>query len=386
MGQNILLVDDEKAVLKALQRSLAASRFNIFLAENGAAALDIMAGQPIDIIISDMRMPRMDGHQLLRQVKDLYPATARLILSGYAEEKTVIRAMLDGSCKMYLMKPWDNQQLTTIISQLLTTREILSGQPLRTVIDQLASLPTLDEAYKTTIGRLTGDADIRQIAASIEQDQPTAAKILEISSHAFCGLKPGSVAQALSYLGLTALRGLILAACCQPADGSGLSGHTVWRQSCLTNRLVGSLHRRLLGRPVADAAVTAGLLADIGRLLAVDQFPDRYRDLAAAQNPAVTLSDRERQSLGASHQEIGGYLLDRWNLPQPIIECTLFHHDPLSENILDRQLVALVHVAGHYAGQALGASLTDKLDPRVFGLLGTDQPACEAIIAEILAK
>lgn len=384
MGKNILLVDDEKAVLRALQRSLAASRLNLFLAADGAAALDILAEQPIDLIISDMRMPKMDGHQLLRLVKERYPATVRLILSGYSEEKTVTRAMLDGSCKMYLMKPWDNRQLSALVNKLLATKETLLDSRLAAAVGQLVSLPPIVQAYNKVIDCTEADADIRKIAADLEKDQSTAAKIIQLGNQAFLGIQPGSVAHTLSYLGLTALRGVLLAACCQPEDGGGDTPglQTLWRQSCLVNRLVGGLHRRLLGRQVADAAVAAGLLSDIGRLLAYGQFPDRYAGPAANPSPEAAFCDREQQILGVGHQEIGGYLLDLWNMPQPIIESALYHHNPLSENIIDRELVALVHIADHYVGRALGA----PLDQRVFALLGTERAACEVIINEILAK
>jgi YesN/AraC family two-component response regulator len=87
MTYSILLVDDEAAILRAFQRAMRDPDWDIFLAQDGLEALAILAKQKIDIIISDMRMPKMNGYQLLQQVKVLYPATTRLVLSGFSEER-----------------------------------------------------------------------------------------------------------------------------------------------------------------------------------------------------------------------------------------------------------------------------------------------------------
>jgi DNA-binding NtrC family response regulator len=91
LGKSILFVDDERPILNTLQRTLRGSEFDVFIAADGQTALELLDREPIDIIVSDMRMPNMNGHQLLRKVKELYPTTIRIIMSGHAETHDVKR-------------------------------------------------------------------------------------------------------------------------------------------------------------------------------------------------------------------------------------------------------------------------------------------------------
>ena len=87
----ILLVDDEESILNSLRRLLRGQPFDVVLAGGGAQALEIMAAQPIDLVMSDARMPGMDGAQLLAEVHRLYPTTSRILLTGYADVPTIIK-------------------------------------------------------------------------------------------------------------------------------------------------------------------------------------------------------------------------------------------------------------------------------------------------------
>src|SRR5450755_4506465 len=103
--KTLLFVDDEPNVLQGLQRQLRPMRneWDMHFVENGQKALDFMAAQPVDIVVSDMMMPGMDGAQLLSEVVRRHPQTVRLILSGHAEREAVLR--LVGPAHQYLSKP-----------------------------------------------------------------------------------------------------------------------------------------------------------------------------------------------------------------------------------------------------------------------------------------
>jgi len=388
MGRNILLVDDEMAVLKALQRTLLRKNFEIFIAESGQAALDILVHQAIDIVISDMRMPYMNGHQFLRKVKELYPSTTRLILSGYADEKEINKTMLDGSSKLYLMKPWDSQLLIKTIRQLLDVRELLRNRNLLEIINEIEGFGTLPHIYNKLMDLINQDADIRQIAAIIEEDPAIASQILHIANSAFYGIKTGSISQAISYLGLTAVKSIAL------STNLWISGKNegvrtfdrelLWRHASLTNHLVGELYRKLIGRPIPSMASTVGLLHDIGEMALLSQFSDKYEQIGAAflSRSEASLDNLEREFIGVSHQDVGGYLLEWWDLPHQIIESALFHHDPFNENVNDRQLVSLVHIASYYSALEVYKDFEEPLDKRTFSLLQTTQEECEHFIQE----
>jgi len=109
--KKILIVDDEVQILKAMSRLFMEKDYEIYTAENGMSALTLLANTEIDLIISDMRMPLMNGNELLSTVKEKYPKIIRIILSGYADEKSMFKALLHNVAKLYIFKPWKNAEL-----------------------------------------------------------------------------------------------------------------------------------------------------------------------------------------------------------------------------------------------------------------------------------
>ncbi|MBN2705356.1 MAG: response regulator [Deltaproteobacteria bacterium] len=115
----ILLVDDEKFILRSLGRLLAADDREIHLAEDGAQALELLARHPIDLVLSDHRMPDMTGLELMVEVCRLYPRTIRMILTGYADQQVAIEAINRGEVYRFLTKPWDDQALLATVEDAL---------------------------------------------------------------------------------------------------------------------------------------------------------------------------------------------------------------------------------------------------------------------------
>lgn len=111
----VLCVDDEANILKSLQRLLNNENFQLYTANSGAQALEILAQQPIDLVMSDMKMPAMSGAEFLSEVAKRYPQTYRIILSGYADMESTLAAVNHGQINRYLQKPWHNQELLTAI-------------------------------------------------------------------------------------------------------------------------------------------------------------------------------------------------------------------------------------------------------------------------------
>lgn len=388
MSKNILFVDDEKAILKSIKRIFVESDYTIFTAESGVEALTILAEENMDIVISDMRMPGMDGYQLLKEVRQLYPETTRIILSGYSEEKEIFKAILDGSSKMYIFKPWDNEILHTMIRQILDFREMLKNKKLLTVINKMEGLVTLADMYNSLSLLIEKNADIKEIADMVEKDPVIAARVLHIANSSFFGAKTGSIKQAIVFLGLTAVKNIVLTTSVfESAKGkfvTGFNKELLWKHAGLTNKLTLIIYKELLGKKIPDIASTAGLLHDIGRVVLLKQFNLEYiKILEELQcRPERSFREVEEEVLGISHQEVGGYLLDWWGLPQKIVEAALFHHDPLNENVVDKELVSVVHLADYYACKILNYKIQRKPDERVFVFLHITQESCEKVLIE----
>ena len=118
----LLLVDDEESILNSLRRLLRGQPYEVLLATSGAQALEIMAQQPIDLVMSDARMPNMDGATLLAHVHQRYPDTLRIMLTGYADPSAIIKAINEGQIHRYISKPWHDEEM------LLTLRQSLAYQ------------------------------------------------------------------------------------------------------------------------------------------------------------------------------------------------------------------------------------------------------------------
>ncbi|MCO6057985.1 response regulator [Pseudomonas sp. MOB-449] len=115
----LLLVDDEENILNSLRRVLRSEPYKLLIASDGENALEILQGTPVDLIISDARMPGMDGATLLTQVQRRWPQCLRILLTGYADLTTTIKAINEGQIYRYVSKPWDDDELRLIIRQAL---------------------------------------------------------------------------------------------------------------------------------------------------------------------------------------------------------------------------------------------------------------------------
>ncbi|WP_285429479.1 HD domain-containing phosphohydrolase [Pseudomonas sp. fls2-241-R2A-110] len=118
----VLLVDDEESILNSLRRLLRGQPYEVLLATSGAQALEIMALEPVDLVMSDARMPNMDGATLLAHIHQHYPDTLRILLTGYADLTTIVKAINEGQIDRYISKPWHDEEL------LLTLRQSLAYQ------------------------------------------------------------------------------------------------------------------------------------------------------------------------------------------------------------------------------------------------------------------
>jgi response regulator RpfG family c-di-GMP phosphodiesterase len=121
---SLLLVDDEPNILSALRRLLHGRGYRVHTAAGGAAGLELLAREPIDLVISDMRMPEMDGAEFLGKVRSAWPDTVRVLLTGYADIASTIEAINRGEIFRYISKPWDEAHLVSVIVQGLERKAL----------------------------------------------------------------------------------------------------------------------------------------------------------------------------------------------------------------------------------------------------------------------
>src|SRR5579859_4324910 len=154
MKKRILFVDDELLVLEGLQRMLRSMRaeWDMVFVETGSKALELMAQAPFDVVISDMRMPGMNGAELLAEVLRRFPKTVRLVLSGHADRDLVFKCV--GSTHQYLSKPCQPEELKSAIARASNLDQSLRDQSLRQLVSRLDRLPSIPSLYVQIVENL----------------------------------------------------------------------------------------------------------------------------------------------------------------------------------------------------------------------------------------
>jgi len=336
--KTVLFVDDEAGVLDGLRRMLFPLRreWNQLFAGSGAEALRILDEQPVDVIVSDMRMPEMDGAALLREVRARHPEVIRFILTGQTDDEAVYRTV--GNAHQFLMKPCPAKVLKNAISRALTLRERLANPAVTKLVTETGELPAIPEVYRQLCEELNSpEGSVANIGRIIEKDPGMTAKILQLVNSAFFGLRrPVSTAtQAVAMLGLETIRSLVLSVGLfshfeQRQFAEGFSLHTLWTHGMETARAARMIcDMEKISPAETDALYTAALLHDTGEALLASGQPEYYSHCADfAELNGVSLEDAEREVFSCTHAELAAYLLGIWSLPDIIVEAVLFHHHP----------------------------------------------------------
>lgn len=368
--KNLLFVDDEPKVLQGLQRQLRPMRneWNMHFVENGGQALEFMNSQPVDVVVSDMQMPGMDGSQLLDAVSKRHPNTVRIVLSGHAEREAVLR--LVGPAHQYLSKPCNAEELRNAISRAFALRDLLGNEQLKQLATRVKCLPSLPALYHQLNEEFQKeDPSLERVGQIISRDIGMTTKILQLVNSAFFGL-PQRVTnpdEAIMYLGLTTVRSLVLSlqlfsqfdqSVCQLLPLDALSNHS-WMTGVTARRIAQLEHQDIR---MLDQCFLAGLLHDTGQLILAVGLREEYATvLQTARNQNRPVWQVERESFGASHADVGAYLLALWGLPNPVIEAVAMHHCPASSAGREFSPVIAVHVADVFQHEQ--AHTTTELPP-----------------------
>ena len=364
--KRLLFVDDERPALDGLRARLhrMSRQWAVEGVGSGDDAVERMQREPYDVIVTDMRMPGMDGAQLLKIVSERWPQTIRIVLSGYADPKVIAR--LVPFAHQYLSKPCDPKQLEGVIDRCLQLHELLHGARLRTIVGRINRLPSLPRIYSALQEALRNDQiTVSEVARLVATDSAIAARVLQLVNSAFFRLarRITNIEQAISYLGFTAIRNVAAsvelfaqwgAESRGPLDPERLQSHVLAvaaAASALTAKT-----------PIADDTLLAGLLHDIGYWVLAQECPAELQqavELAAAQN--IPLPEAEAQVMEASHAEVGAYLLGIWGLPYSVIEAVAHHHQPRRVTQTQFDVLAALAIADSLVLQGDAAAADARL-------------------------
>jgi HD-like signal output (HDOD) protein/CheY-like chemotaxis protein len=321
--KRILFVDDEPHVLEGLRGVLRKQRrvWEMTFVASGEAALQALEAAPADVIVSDVRMPGMDGAALLARVQREHPAVVRIVLSGQTERQVARR--LVQIAHQFLCKPCQGGDLQATIARACAQSTLLGDGNLRQAAGQVGRLP-LEPGTRAQLRALlaapgTGPAEV---AAVVERDVGLAAKVLQVAGSGLFGTAPlADLRVAVATAGLDTIALLV-----GPDDevSPGLDLAALGQRGRRTGRLA----RRLLGG-ADERAYAAGLLREVGLLVLAGQRPALYGRLreAAAAHPGP-MWEVEAQVLGVTQAAIGAYLLGIWGLPAALVEAVSHHQVP----------------------------------------------------------
>ncbi|HEX7509339.1 MAG TPA: HDOD domain-containing protein, partial [Polyangia bacterium] len=275
--KRILFVDDDPNVLSGLRNVLRSQRreWDMDFAIGPEEALAKVAEKAFDVVVSDMRMPRMDGAALLAKVKELQPRTVRMILSGQTELESVMKSVF--VAHMFLSKPCDPTVLRNVIARACQLNAILNSEELRGAAGKVEMLPAAPKTYIALNEALGApNCAITDVVRIIERDVGLCAKMLQLVNSAFFGL-PRRIAlllEAVTYLGTLTIKNLAMAleAFSSASPDCGLSQPELLALQD-HSLLTGQIARQIQGqdKKKAEEAFLAGVLHDVGRLVKVSE-------------------------------------------------------------------------------------------------------------------
>lgn len=254
---HILCLDDEASVLKSLVRLLRMHKFEVMVATEGNDALKKIQTSQFDVVISDMRMPKMSGAEFLAKAKAISPNTQRILLTGYSDLESTVSAVNEGGIHAYIQKPWQNDQLISVIKsavekfRLKKQNEILQKH----VKKQNEQLIELNGSLESRVEKRT--AQIKQVLKQLEK-----ANEREKSEH------KSTVELLYNFINANPY----------------LDGNKAQNIANTCNQIASYLN---LSQKSIDLATMAGYLAQIG-LLAMD--PDLYK------KPVGKLTEAQRKA------------------------------------------------------------------------------------------
>lgn len=353
----ILFVDDEPNIRDGMRRMLRSMRneWEMEFADGGEAALKTIdewsaASKPFDVVVSDMRMPGMDGADLLAKVKEVSPDSVRLILSGHSDTASIMKTI--GNAHQYLNKPCDPDLLKHTIKRAFALRMLLRDEHLQKVVGQIGGLPSLPVVYQEVMACLQKpNASLGDVGKVIGKDVGMTATLLKLVSSAFFGLsKPVStVERAVSFLGLDTLIALVLGQGIfkesPPINVAGFSLEGLWQHSLETAAAARTIARQQgLDKATLDDAFLAGMLHDIGKLVLAQSMPDIYGTVLQEAGTGLAAA-AEREALSTTHADVGAYLLGLWGLTDAVVEAVAFHENPGDAPTQALGLPLIIHAA-----------------------------------------
>ena len=336
----ILFVDDDPLILSGLRRQCRRLRpdWNTRFAESGDQALSMLHEMAVDVVVSDMRMPEMSGAELLEAVRDEWPSTHRIILSGQTDQSSLLEHI--GCIHRYLQKPCDVNQILRAIEQSLGLKYALHSSRLESTVARIETLPVMSSVHRELIEAFNDDdVSVDTVAEIVARDGGLCVKVLQLVNSAFfCSpTRIDTVSDAVHRLGLRNLKSMAMTAkifdALETSDNRNSSLAQLWTASAEIGTRASAL-AKVNKQPasICSHAQLAGMLSLIGRAAIIAFEPESMQEaLNKAEADDIPLYQAESDVFGVSQHIIGAYALGIWAFDDIITESVLWQDNPFTE-------------------------------------------------------
>jgi len=376
MKPRLLFVDDDADVLEGLRDALRRRRgdWEMTFLSSPAQAIGELRESRFEVVVSDMRMPVIDGVAVLGVAQELQPHAVRIILSGHSDMQDALRAV--PVAHVCLAKPCDRLELHDVLDRACQLSRALGNPDIHRVATSAGTLPPAPAVYsELTLALADDETTARHVAEIFSSDPALCAKILQVVNSAFFGLgrEISNLDEAVAYLGLDTVRMLTLSLAAN-SNMPRASRSLIDSLQHHSLQVAGLARRVAANGACSDNAFLAGMLHDIGKIVISASDPEYVsRVLREAGRHGAALAQLEQRRYGCTHAEVGSYLLSLWGLPFDVVEAVALHHQPGPLRDETSTLYAL-RVANLLICEENPELTSEGLDDRDAGLLARWRP------------
>ena len=372
----LLLVSNDEIFISKFSNRIDQNIYDLSMTSSFESAQIELDKRDYRMVLVDLS-DENETEVLLRFLKLKYPKVIRLAVMNASTSMDYYMPKQQNSAQMSWKKNIDSEELFIIIDKVIAIDEQVNNSELVNLVSNFKHFPTVPTIYHQLSILIQENASVEEIAQKLEEDPAVTSNILKMANSAFYNAKTGSIRQAIMYIGLINVKNIILTNAVFGNDGLPPKTRQIhWEHVSLTNKILNGMYFELLGKKLNNNISSVGLLHDIGSIILMSNFPKQFKQIVEIVNSqeGVNINAVEKEMIGFNHEELGGHLLDLWGLPFPIIEAALYHHEPFSEKVINKELVISMHIANYYAWKYMNNNhYQQSLDIRAFSELGITQ-------------
>lgn len=339
---SIVLLDDEEAIVSAMTSLLRRQRYTIHPFTRGADAVDFLRNHAVDIIITDMRMPEMDGREFLQRVSTICPETIRVMMSGYENKDTIIGAIDEGLAQYYVFKPWDDATLRKTIGEALKLQEEMRSLRLKETLKSLTTLPSPPK-FQTGLWSLMAGSEkpLREIVAEIERSPALVAKLLRVANSVFFATRQSvtNVQDAVKLIGTEYVVSMAVSIEAFGAASAGVDDSVrsdvegIWDSGLRRTAIARRIAQQWTGFTDHQTLHISTLLQDVGLVVRACTLPVEFKGFKTLCSVgSASPYDVEREIFGSTHDAVGEAVLEYWNFPRVVCTNVGKHHASVGDD------------------------------------------------------